>query len=63
MKNKRIYFAKDIEKILKIQRKTLYYWETTHKIPESKRTIMGNYRYWLEADIDKIKKILKGGQK
>jgi len=53
-------FIKDIEKILGVKRETLFYWEKTGKIPKSKRTPMGNYRYWSKEDVDKIKRLLKG---
>lgn len=53
-------FAKDVMKILGVKRLTLFYWEKTGKIPQAKRTPMGNYRYWTQEDVDKIKKLLKG---
>jgi len=51
------YFIKDLEKLLNIHRKTYYYWEANDKVPKAKRTPMGNYRYWTEEDIKKLKKI------
>ncbi len=54
------YFMKDLEKMLGVTRLNLVYWEKTGKIPKAKRTPMGNYRYWLKEDIDKLKVILKG---
>ena len=54
------YFIKDIEKILDIKRVNLFYWEKTGKIPKAKRTPMGNYRYWTDEDIKKLKKIIGG---
>jgi len=54
---KKIYFIKDLEKALKVKRKTFYYWEKKGKVPKAKRTPMGNYRYWTEEDIKKLKKI------
>ncbi len=53
-------FSKDLEIILGVQKRTLFYWEKTGKIPKAKRTPMGNYRYWSKEDVDKIKKLLKG---
>ena len=52
------YFTKDLEKILKVNRHTLFYSEKEGKVPKAKRTKMGNYRYWFKKDIEElIKKI------
>jgi DNA-binding transcriptional MerR regulator len=51
------YYIKDLEKILCVRRKTFFYWEKTGKVPKAKRTPMGNYRYWTEQDIKKLRKI------
>lgn len=51
------YYIEDIERILKISRKTYYNWEKAGKIPEAKRDPMSNYRYWTDADLQKLKKI------
>ena len=51
------YFIKDIERELEVNRKTYFYWEKTGKVPKAKRTRMGNYRYWTDDDIKKLKKI------
>jgi DNA-binding transcriptional MerR regulator len=56
----RVFSSKDLEKILGIQRRTLFYWEKTGKIPKAKRTPMGNYRYWSKDDVEKLKRLLKG---
>ena len=57
MKSKlKLYFIEDIEKVLRVKRKTFYYWEKTGKIPKAKRDPMSNYRYWTDADIKKLKK-------
>lgn len=55
-----VFSSKDLEKILGVQRRTLFYWEKTGKIPKAKRTPMGNYRYWSKEDVEKIKRLLKG---
>ena len=55
MKDK--YFIKDLERILGVNRKTYFYWEKKGKVPKAKRTLMGNYRYWTEGDIERLKKI------
>jgi len=52
-------FARDLVKILGVNRMTLFYWEKTGKIPKAKRTPMGNYRYWTKDDVEKIKRLLK----
>jgi len=54
---KKKYFIRDLEKALGVGRKTYFYWEKTGKVPNAKRTPMGNYRYWTEEDIRKLKKI------
>lgn len=54
------YFIKDLEQKLEIKRKTYFYWEKTGKVPKAKRTPMGNYRYWTEDDINKLKKLIEG---
>ncbi len=51
------YFIKDLEKILKISRKSYYNWEKSGKVPKAKRDPMSKYRYWTEDDIKKLKKI------
>jgi len=53
----RKFLIKDLEKILKICRKTYYNWERSGKVPRAHRDPMSNYRYWLEKDIKKLKKI------
>ena len=58
MKDK--YFIGDLEKILDVKRATIFYWEKTGKIPQGERTPMGNYRYWMKKDVEKIKRLIKG---
>ncbi|MBF0489366.1 MAG: MerR family transcriptional regulator [Candidatus Omnitrophica bacterium] len=53
------YFMKDVEKMLGVTRLNIFYWEKTGKIPKAKRTPMGNYRYWLKEDVEKIKQLLR----
>jgi len=55
------YFIRDLEKALGVVRETYFYWEKTGKVPKAKRTPMGNYRYWTEEDIKKLKKITRRG--
>jgi DNA-binding transcriptional MerR regulator len=57
----KIYYIKDLEKALGVHRKTYIYWEKTGKVSKAKRTPMGNYRYWIEEDIRKLKKITGRG--
>ena len=59
MKNK--YYIEDLEKYLKVHRKTYYYWETKGKVPKANREPMSNYRYWTEDDLKKLKKITGRG--
>ena len=58
MVKEKIYFIRDVEKILHVNRKTLFYWEKTKKVPKAKRTPMGNYRYWADKDIEILKKLI-----
>ncbi|OGW81627.1 MAG: hypothetical protein A3G33_08210 [Omnitrophica bacterium RIFCSPLOWO2_12_FULL_44_17] len=51
------YQIEDIEKVLRISRKTYYNWEKAGKIPKARRDPMNNYRYWTKRDMIKLKKI------
>jgi len=53
----RKFLIKDLEKILKVCRKTYYNWERAGKVPKARRDPMSNYRFWLEEDIKRLKKI------
>lgn len=55
------YYIEELEEILRVKRKTLYYWEKTGKVPKAHRDPMSNYRYWFEVDIRKLKKITGRG--
>jgi len=57
---KTIYYIKDLEKIIGVNRKTYFYWEKAGKVPKAKRTLMGNYRYWTDEDMRELKKITGG---
>ena len=52
------YAIKDVEKLIGVSRQTLYGWEKAGKVPKGKRDPMSNYRYWTEADIKTLKKIM-----
>jgi len=54
------YYIREIENHLGVERRTLFYWEKTGKIPKAKRELMSNYRYWTEEDFEKLKKIIAG---
>jgi len=54
------YYIRDIENHSGVERRTLFYWEKTGKIPKAKREVMSNYRYWTEQDLKKLKKIIAG---
>jgi DNA-binding transcriptional MerR regulator len=56
------YFIKDLEKILGVRRTVIFYWESRKKIPKARRTPMGNYRWWTENDLEKIREIVRGGK-
>ena len=51
------YFIRDLEEALGVKRKTFFYWEKTGKVPKAKRTPMGNYRFWTEEELQKLKKL------
>ena len=51
------YSVEDVIKILGISRKTYYLWEQAKKIPPARRDPMNNWRYFLDEDIKKLKKI------
>lgn len=51
------YYISEVIKILRISRKTLYLWEEAKKIPKARRDPMSGYRYWIEEDIKKLRKI------
>lgn len=55
------YYIRDIENHFGVERRTLFYWEKTGKIPQARREVMSNYRYWTEQDFKKLKKIIAGG--
>ena len=52
------YRIKDVEEILRVNRKTLCYWEKMGKIPAAKRDRMSNYRFWTRKDLKKLKWIV-----
>ena len=60
MKPKKKYYIQEVEKMLGVNRKTLFVWESASKVPKAKREPMSNYRYWLESDIKKLKRIICG---
>ena len=49
--------VKDAEKLLGVNRKTLYRWETAGKI-QARRLKTNNYRVYTKEDIKKIKKLV-----
>ena len=60
IKTTKKYYIRDLEKHLGLYREKLFYWEKSGKVPKARREPMSNYRYWTEADVKKIKKIIKG---
>lgn len=53
------FTAKAVAEILGVYKRTLFNWEAAGKIPKAKRDPMNNYRYYLDEDIEKLKKITK----
>jgi len=60
---KKKYYVRDLERLLKVQRKTFFYWEKAGKVPKSKREPMSNYRYWSMSDLKRLKRIIAGGER
>ena len=54
------HYIRDIENHFGVERRTLFYWEKTGKIPKAKREVMSNYRYWTPQDLERLKKIMVG---
>jgi len=50
------YYIADVERILKVTRRTYYNWEKLNKIPKAKRDPMSGFRYWTEEDMKKLRK-------
>ena len=50
------YYIADVERILKVTRRTYYNWEKLNKIPKAKRDPMSGFRYWTEEDMKKLSK-------
>ena len=57
----RRYLIEDIERMLKVSRKTYYNWEKAGKVPKAKRDPMSNFRYWTEEELRRLKKITGRG--
>jgi DNA-binding transcriptional MerR regulator len=58
---KKRYYISDLIKILNISKKTYYNWERAGKIPKPRRDPMSRYRFWIEEDIKKLKKLTGRG--
>ena len=54
---KNYYLIRDLARILKVTKRTIYNWENAGKIPKVKRDKMSNYRMYTEEDIKRLKKI------
>jgi len=53
------YQVKEVEKMTGISRKILYNWEAVGKIPKPKRQVSSNFRAYSDADIKRIKELIK----
>lgn len=58
---KKRYFISDILNVLSISKNTYLNWERLGKVPKAKRDPMSNYRYWLENDLVKLRKLAGRG--
>jgi len=50
----------DVAKALGVTRKNLFDWEKTGKIPKARKEKMSGYRIYTPADVEKLRKIIKG---
>jgi DNA-binding transcriptional MerR regulator len=48
-----------VAELLGVYKRTLFNWEAAGKIPKAKRDPMNNYRYYLDEDIEELRKITK----
>lgn len=53
------YTAQHVAGLLDINKRTLFNWEESGKLPKAKRDPMNNYRYYTDDDIARIKRITK----
>jgi DNA-binding transcriptional MerR regulator len=53
------YSANKVAELLGVYKRTLFNWEAAGKIPKAKRDPMNNYRYYLDDDIEELRKITK----
>jgi DNA-binding transcriptional MerR regulator len=53
------YTAQHVAGLLAINKRTLFNWEGSGKLPKAKRDPMNNYRYYTDDDIVRIKRITK----
>jgi len=51
------YTAQEIANMIGVNKRTLFNWETSRKIPKAKRDPMNNYRYYTEEDVKHLKRI------
>lgn len=58
-KNNNRYTAQRVADILGVDKRTLFNWEASGKIPKAKRDPMNNYRYYTDFDIKKLKEITR----
>lgn len=57
--NQNRYTAQKVAHLLGVNKRTIFNWEKTGKIPKAKRDPMNNYRFWTEGDITHLRKITK----
>ena len=60
MISKKKHYIQEVEKMLGVNRKTLFVWESLGKVPKARREPMSNYRYWSSLDIKKLKNLISG---
>jgi DNA-binding transcriptional MerR regulator len=53
------YSANKVAELLGVCKRTLFNWEAAGKIPKARRDPMNNYRYYLDEDIEELRKITK----
>lgn len=49
--------SQNVAELLGVNKRTLFNWEATGKIPKARRDPMNNYRYYTDFDIKKLRRI------
>lgn len=55
--NSKRHNSQNVAEFLGVNKRTLFNWEATGKIPKARRDPMNNYRYYTDFDIKQLRKI------